>query len=86
MHVSFNIFRISPRNQIAILSGLSVTLVLMTITLYDFTEYLTDLKNGNISALAILVSIIGLIFVLMQKLGLNFGYREEVELLEDRAR
>jgi hypothetical protein len=59
----------------ALLTGLLIA----TFTLYDFMNFLTRIRQGNPIALALPVSIIGIGFIMMHKLGLDVSYKEEIE-------
>jgi hypothetical protein len=68
---------ISTKYRIAILTG-SIA-VITALILYNFANFLQGIGAGDPFALALLISFFGLSFVVLDKLGFVFGYRDEIQ-------
>lgn len=63
----------------AILLALLSGLVIATFLPYGFPNFLKGLDRGDPFSLGLLVSIMGLGFILLHKIGFGFAYKEEFE-------
>jgi hypothetical protein len=70
------------KSHIAILLVVLGSLLTIVFAIYDINNFLTDLQQGNILAIGLLFSIIALSFTLLQKLGLDFTYKEQIDLVD----
>jgi Na+(H+)/acetate symporter ActP len=69
--------RLANGKQIIVLLGIMAFLVILISS--DFVGFLVGIRTGEIFAFALLISIIATGFVLLHKLGLDIGYKEEIE-------
>jgi hypothetical protein len=65
--------------QVVLLSGVLVCLVaIMALSPMGVFGFMHSVEETNLVSIAILASLIGVIFVLLHRAGLSFGYVEEV--------
>ena len=75
-----SILHLSLKGQIAILFIILSCLVVATSIPYGFVNFLQRLGAGDPFSLTLTISIIGIIFFLLEKLGLTLAYKEEIEV------
>jgi len=74
---------LSVKSQIAILLIILAGLGFATFTPNGFMNFLGGLRGGEVSALALLMAILATGLILFHKLGLNIGYKEEIETAQE---
>jgi len=77
------IMHLSVKSQMAILLTILAALAFATFTPNGFMNFLSGLRGGEVSALALLMAILATGLILFHKLGLNIAYKEEIETAQE---
>jgi len=80
-----NISGLANKHQIPVLLAILAALVIITFAPYGFVNFLQRLDKGEPLALALLISIMGVGFLLLHKLGFGIAYKEEIGTLDPDA-
>ena len=77
------IMHLSVKGQISILLIILAALAFATFTPNGFMNFLSGLRGGEVSALALLMAILATGLILFHKLGLNIAYKEEIDTAQE---
>ena len=72
---------LANKHQIPVLLAILAALVIITFAPYGFVNFLQGLHKGEPLALALLISIMAVGFLLLHKLGFGIAYKEEIGTL-----
>jgi hypothetical protein len=78
-----HIMHLSAKSQMAILLIILAALAFATFTPNGFMNFLSGLRAGEVSALALLMAILATGLILLHKLGLNIAYKEEIQAAQE---
>jgi len=75
--------RVLPlKYHVAVLSIASAGILIGIVTVYGFMNFLVGIRVGDLSAIGLLMAIMGLGIVILHKLGFELSYQEEVGMPE----